>query len=362
MKKALHIAIALLCISMASVAQNNNEKVWERGDINQCPKNSQLENYFKKNFKYPSLAISNKEEGYFVASFVVEKNGTTSGVKVEVVIGEESRLLKEEVTRVMRNMPRWTPGKVDGKNVRVKMEIPVHFYYGNEDGYFITDSEDKINREKALKGKTTVDTNIDFSDPNLSLTLETDDDGEEIITIYERGSEPGVTLIYHTGVEDMVVEDIVETSDLLFYEPFIDDITEKEEVAVGTDDYIDTQMVGRKVFEKEKNEEPDDEVFKVVEQMPRFPGGDAAMKGFLDSHTKYPPRAEENGLQGRVACSVIIEKDGSINDVKVAKSVDPSLDKEAVRVIKSMPKWIPGRQNGKAVRVQYTIPVTFRLH
>ena len=76
---------------------------------------------------------------------------------------------------------------------------------------------------------------------------------------------------------------------------------------------------------------------------------------------QYPVVAEENGVQGRVLCSYVVEPDGSISDIKVIKSVDPSLDKEAVRVVGSMPKWIPGKQNGILVRVKYTVPVTFRL-
>ena len=82
---------------------------------------------------------------------------------------------------------------------------------------------------------------------------------------------------------------------------------------------------------------------------------------FLNSHIKYPVVTEENGIQGRVVCTFVVERDGSITDVKVIKSVDPSLDKEAMRVLKSMPKWIPGKQNGSSVRVRYTVPVTFRL-
>lgn len=91
---------------------------------------------------------------------------------------------------------------------------------------------------------------------------------------------------------------------------------------------------------------------------------ETGMKGlmaFLSRNIKYPVKAEENGIQGRVICSFVVGTDGSISDVKVENSVDPSLDKEAIRVIKSMPKWIPGTQKGKPVRVRYTMPVTFRL-
>lgn len=98
------------------------------------------------------------------------------------------------------------------------------------------------------------------------------------------------------------------------------------------------------------------------EKMPTYPGGMGALMQYLASNIKYPVEAEENGIKGRVICTYIVETDGSITDVKVIKSVAPSLDKEAVRVISAMPKWIPGEQAGKPVRVKYTLPVTFNVH
>lgn len=102
-------------------------------------------------------------------------------------------------------------------------------------------------------------------------------------------------------------------------------------------------------------------VFDVVEEMPSFPGGNVALMSYLANNIKYPVVAQENGVQGRVTVSFVVERDGSISDVRVARSVDPSLDREAQRVVKSMPRWKPGKQNGSAVRVKYTVPVVFRL-
>lgn len=107
--------------------------------------------------------------------------------------------------------------------------------------------------------------------------------------------------------------------------------------------------------------EVSNKVFDVVEEMPHFPGGAAALQAFLSSNTKYPVVAQENGVQGRVIVSFVVERDGSITDVRVVRSVDPSLDREASRVVRSMPRWSPGKQNGSAVRVKYTVPVVFRL-
>ena len=107
--------------------------------------------------------------------------------------------------------------------------------------------------------------------------------------------------------------------------------------------------------------EVSNKVFDVVEEMPHFPGGAAALQAFLSSNTKYPVVAQENGVQGRVIVSFVVERDGTITDVRVVRSVDPSLDREASRVVRSMPRWSPGKQNGSAVRVKYTVPVVFRL-
>ena len=108
-------------------------------------------------------------------------------------------------------------------------------------------------------------------------------------------------------------------------------------------------------------EEEEEVVFQVVEKMPQFPGGQQALFEYLSKNIRYPVIAQENGLQGRVICKFVVNYDGSIVDIVVVRSVDPSLDKEAVRVIQSMPKWQPGEQRGKAVRVKYTLPVNFRL-
>lgn len=111
--------------------------------------------------------------------------------------------------------------------------------------------------------------------------------------------------------------------------------------------------------EPPKHEEEQNKIFEVVEQQPQFPGG--SVNGWLADHIKYPVVAAENGISGRVVVQFVVERDGSVSQVRVVRGVDPSLDKEAQRVISSMPKWIPGKQNGQAVRSRFTVPVTFRL-
>lgn len=131
----------------------------------------------------------------------------------------------------------------------------------------------------------------------------------------------------------------------------------------GNDDANGEVLKAKEVIaepEPPKHEE-ENKVFDIVEQQPMFPGGPAALMKYLSEHTKYPVVAQENGVQGRVTVQFVVEKDGSISDVHVLRGVDPSLDKEAVRVVKSMPRWTPGKQNGINVRVNYRVPVLFRL-
>lgn len=104
-----------------------------------------------------------------------------------------------------------------------------------------------------------------------------------------------------------------------------------------------------------------EKVYQVVEQQPSFPGGREELFKYLAYNVKYPIDAAENKIEGRVLVTFVVEHDGSISNVNVANSVYPSLDKEAIRVVSEMPKWIPGKANGKTVRVKYTIPITFRL-
>lgn len=112
---------------------------------------------------------------------------------------------------------------------------------------------------------------------------------------------------------------------------------------------------------EEEEEEAAQQIFTVVEEMPEFPGGQGELLKYLGHSIRYPVIAQENGIQGRVICAFVVNRDGSIVDAEVLRGVDPSLDKEALRVINSMPKWKPGKQRGKPVRVKYTVPVVFRL-
>ena len=143
----------------------------------------------------------------------------------------------------------------------------------------------------------------------------------------------------------------------------VDDDADVEETTIATSEETNQAVEIKYVPVAVEEEEPEEQtIFEVVEQMPEFPnGGMAGLMQYLSKNIKYPTIAQENGTQGRVTVQFVVNRDGSIVDAKVLRGVDPYLDKEAIRVISSMPKWKPGMQRGKAVRVKYTVPVMFRL-
>ena len=131
---------------------------------------------------------------------------------------------------------------------------------------------------------------------------------------------------------------------------------------VGTDEFDGEVLKAKEeIAQPEPPKEEENKVFDVVEEQPSFPGGQGALMQWLRDNIKYPVVAAENGIEGRVIVQFIVSKTGSISGVTVARGVDPSLDKEAVRVVSSMPNWTPGRQNGTTVNVRFTLPVTFKL-
>ncbi|MBR5787535.1 MAG: energy transducer TonB [Muribaculaceae bacterium] len=131
----------------------------------------------------------------------------------------------------------------------------------------------------------------------------------------------------------------------------------------GSDDADKFQAVAEQVVVKEEEPEPvkEEEIFVAVEQQPEFPGGTAALMKWLASNVRYPQMALENGISGRVIVKFVVEKDGSVSGVTLVRGVDKDLDREAIRVVKSMPKWQPGKNNGQAVRCYFNLPVNFKL-
>ena len=168
-------------------------------------------------------------------------------------------------------------------------------------------------------------------------SLNLDDLEEEIIPITKQEIKPPPPPppppeVIEIVEDDVVIEDEIEIED-----------TESDE---------DLEIV----------EEDDEEVFMVVENMPEFPGGDLGLMKYIQKNVKYPPIAKEYNITGKVYISFVVDKSGSVTNVKVVRGVDKNLDAEAVRVIKSLPKYKPGKQRGKAVKVMFTVPINFTLN
>ena len=189
------------------------------------------------------------------------------------------------------------------------------------------------------------DIKIDTSQAITDLVFE-----EEIIPITEQPEEV-------TPPPPVAPPPVAETLTI------VEDDADVDEVDIASTEELGQQVEIKYVPVEVEEEEPEEQtIFEVVEEMPEFPnGGQAGLMQYLAKNIKYPTIAQENGTQGRVVCQFVVNKDGSIVDVKVLRGVDPYLDKEAVRVISTMPKWKPGKQRGKPVRVKYTVPVMFRL-
>ena len=180
---------------------------------------------------------------------------------------------------------------------------------------------------------------------------------EEIIAPEEVANQQQVTDLLIVD-DDKIEEDkqVKNQEDVLENEAAVGavDITE------GTND-LNKIAIKEEVIAAPKVEEEGPVSIAMVEQKPEFPGGEAAMYKWLGDNINYPPVASEEGVQGRVVVEFVVGKDGSITNVRVVRPRHPALDKEALRVVKAMPKWVPGRNNGQPVKVTYTLPVTFRL-
>lgn len=141
----------------------------------------------------------------------------------------------------------------------------------------------------------------------------------------------------------------------------VDDDVELDDDLVILDSETDQNKQLDFTIKVEDEEREDSQVFMVVEEMPVFPGGDAALQKYLSTSVKYPVIAQENGIQGKVYIQFVINQKGEVTNATLLRGVDPSLDREAMRVVQAMPKWKPGQQRGRPVRVSYTVPINFVL-
>lgn len=190
---------------------------------------------------------------------------------------------------------------------------------------------------------TSTDVNVDFSLQEEDIEVE-----EEIIPITRQEEVKPPPPPPPPAVADIlnIVEDDVE----------LDEELEIMDTEMSQDDIVDFSNM---VFEEETRDEG--EIFMIVEEMPEFPGGSEALQKYLAQSVRYPVIAQENGIQGRVYIQFVINQNGEVTNATILRGVDPSLDREALRVVEAMPKWKPGKQRNRPVRVSYTVPINFVL-
>ena len=262
LKYALFVPLAaalLIASNISCVSTEEEETLQVCEQMPEYPGGvGELMKFLSTNVKYPVIAQENEIQGRVIVQFVVKKDGSIEDVQIAKGVDP---VLDKEALRVISSMPKWTPGKQDGKAVNVKYTVPVMF---------------------RLQG-----------------------------------------------------DDIKEVKD-------------KEGNTIGTGTKREAKV-------------DENGVYMVCDEMPNFPGGMRECMNFLNKNVNYPEDCEKAGIQGRVIVQFVVDKDGNITEPKVARGVHESLDKEALRIIKMMPKWTPGKLDGKAVSVKYTIPVMFRL-
>ena len=248
-----------------------------------------LYNFIYSNLRYPELAICTKMEGRVFITFVVEKDGSITNVKIIRDIGGGCG---HEAKRVVEMMPKWIPGKQNGKTVRVQYNLPITFKLNEED-----------------KAKTIDDFPFLKNDSTSSNTIV-----KVIFHLDQAHGEKGEAEFQNTI--DMSESD-EETEIILSIDP--------------------------------------------VETQPQFPGGDDSLYNFIYSNLRYPQEAIDNGIEGRVFITFVIEKDGSITGIKLLRDIGYGCGEEAMRVVRMMPKWTPSKQRGNPVRTQYNMPINFEF-
>jgi tonB family C-terminal domain len=247
-----------------------------------------------RNLHYPAEAYANHIEGRVVVQFVVTKTGAVGQVRVVRGVSPD---LDAEAVRVVKLLPDFNPGTLNGEPVNVWMTLPIVF---------------KIPEEIP-------------SDELLVIKDDSDYEVEEVRSMDE---------IENNENKHSDFDDIIRSGS-------------HQEVVV-----VDEMPVPK--------EDPD-RIYETVEQAAEFPGGVEGLMKFIADNLRYPAAAKENGIQGRVMVQFVIKKDGSIGQVNIVRKIDPECDAEAIRVIKTLPKFIPGKMNGRPVNSRYVLPVTFKI-
>lgn len=344
-----------------------------------------VQKWIAKNIKYPAEAIEKNIQGKVYVQFVIEKDGSITEVKV---IRGVDPLLDAEAVRVVNNMPKWKPGTERGKPARISYTLPVNFFLPKnpkpqpqEDRYtsylkdiekieqkmkdpsLLTESDKTPIGKKMLEGETNnkkaykkmlewantaaTPSMIQVSRLMDSLNFSADEKNT-VIAIYRKYVQNNLKFLQAIGPKDFIQKFSATPS------------WEYAQLMLGAQVELKNSLTPERykqlVLGTYLKSQPQQDLFMVVEDMPSFPG---SLQNWIAKNIHYPESAIKNKIGGKVFTQFIIEKDGSVSGAKILRGVSPDLDQEALRLINSMPKWKPGHQKGKAVRVAYTLPIYF---
>ena len=383
--------VALFAILLLASGNANTKSATEQGEskeqvfrhVEPMPEfpggEAALMKFLNENLRYPAAAFKNGIQGCVTVQFIVKEDGSVGDVKV--VRGVDPTL-DEEAVRVCKALPKFIPTKQSGIRANVWFTLPITFKLDEAPNNLQTDeSEDMANdtihnREIMLRPTEQMP---EFPGGQAALMKFINENLRYPATAIENGIQGRV-------VVQFVVKKDGSVNDNIMIVRGVDPALDQEAIRVcktlpkfipgkryDNGEPVDVWFTIPVIFKLDNatnNLQTDESnatihnrelIFRHVEQMPEFPGGEAALMKFLNDNIRYPVAALKNGIQGRVMVQFVVKKDGSVGDVTVLRGVDSALDQEAIRVCKTLPKFTPGTQNGIPVNVWFTLPITFRL-
>ena len=331
-----------------------------------------LMKFFNENINYPVTAAENGVQGRVTIEFVVSETGEITNAKVIQPLNPEC---DTEALRVIQAMPNWKPGKQNGEEVAVYYTIPVTFKLQGDTSKKDSSKEKAVQKEghKVYRGVEKMPEFPGGEKELMKFLSENIQYPEQALKSNTQGRVTVEFVVTETGeiTNAKVIQKLSPETDaeairvILSMPEWKPGKQNGKEVSVYYTLPVMFRLEPRKPqIEKEDiqiqilDKEP---ILRGVDEMPQFPGGDRELMKFINDNTVYPTSTAEKGIQGRVIVELAITETGDITDLKIIQSLDEETDKEALRVVGLMPKWKPGKQDGKAVKVYYTIPITFKL-
>ena len=388
--------VALFAILLLASGNANTKSATEQGEskervfrhVEPMPEfpggEAALMKFLNENLRYPAAAFKNGIQGCVTVQFIVKEDGSVGDVKV--VRGVDPTL-DEEAVRVCKALPKFIPTKQSGIRANVWFTLPITFKLDEAPNNLQTDeSEDMANdtiHNREIMLRPIMEQMPEFPGGQAALMKFINENLRYPATAIENGIQGRV-------VVQFVVKKDGSVNDNIMIVRGVDPALDQEAIRIcktlpkfipgkrrDNGEPINawiTLPITFKLDEAPNNLQTDESedmandtihnrelIFRHVEQMPEFPGGEAALMKFINENLRYPVAAIENGIQGRVMVQFVVKKDGSVGDVTVLHGVDSALDQEAIRVCKTLPKFIPGIQDGIPVNVWFTLPIFFRL-